>query len=283
MKKSCIVFACTIFSQDRLHVLEEFIDTFRKDFADSDLYIGINPGSVIAVEDTLNKSNLNIVAQKRVNPELYSESDASAYQLALKLLKESGNQYENYWFVHTKGGVNSHSDYLRKWYISHFLENKIEIEQLLVSNPGIGSYGMLGLEFNPNFYYSEKDTQLPLFENLIIPQLPYPHINFFYIHTLYVIKGKIIQKFLSLITEEWFTTKLDRYYFEGVFPFIVSRSGYYPYLSNKRSMNGIDLSEVQSSWIIDNNFTSYTQYLEICKTDYPFHQLTPPHYVNSNP
>lgn len=281
MKKSCVIFACTIFSEDRMHVLEELVNAFEKDFLDSDFYIGINPGSLLSVEDILTNSRLSIVAIKRVDPILYTESDASAYQLALSLLKDPESMYESCWFVHTKGGVNSHSDYLRRWYIDNFLGNKKAVERLLYENPGIGSYGMLGVEYDTGKIYLEKDTEIALFENILSPQLPYPHINFFYIHTLYVIKAEIVRKFLKTVSQEWFTSKLDRYYFEGIFPFTVSRFGYYPYISNKRSMNGIDLSTIQSSWISDNNLLSYQKYLEMCKTDYPFQQLNPP-YVSSN-
>lgn len=279
--KSCVIFACTILTENRLFVLEEFLNQFKKNFTDSDIYVGINPETVPTVEKLLQESDLNIIKVGRCTPELYTKSDASAYQLALQLLKESGNKYEYCWFVHTKGGVNSHSDYLRKWYIDNFLGSRYTIETLLSNNSGIGSYSMLGLEYDPLRTHSVPDIEIPIFSKDTTAELPYPHINFFYIHTLYLIRGCIIQKFLSLISEKWCTTKLDRYYFEGVFPLIVSRLGYYPYISNKRSMNGVDLSLAQSSWISDNNLVNYQEYLSLCKTDYQFDQLNPP-YVSSN-
>lgn len=281
MSKSCIVFACTILTEDRLFVLREFLTQFEQNFADSDVYVGINPGTVPSVETVLNESNLNIVAIGRASLELYTSSDASAYQIALKLLRDSRKVYDTGWFIHTKGGVNSHSDYLRKWYIDNLLADRNHIETFLSENTDIGSYGLLGLEYDINKTYLETDTEIPLFENKLSEELPHTHVNFFYIHTLYVIGGEVLNKFFSLITDKWFNSKLDRYYFEGVFPFIVSRSGYFPYISNRRSMNGVDLSEIYSSWISENNLVSYKRYVNVHRTDYNFNQLNPP-YVNSN-
>jgi hypothetical protein len=281
MNKSCIVFACTIYTEDRLFTLKEFLHQFEKNFTDSDIYIGINPGTLPSVEKILQESNLSIVAVGRASSELYTQSDASAYQVALKLLKDSGRTYDTIWFLHTKGGVNSHSDYLRKWYIDNFLEDKSYIENFLADNPGIGSYGLLGVEYNTDKQYLETDTEVALFQNILSKEFPYTHVNFFYIHTLYVIKGEVLNKFFSTITGKWFNSKLDRYYFEGVFPFIVSRSGYFPYISNRRSMNGVDLLQIHSSWISENNLLSYSKYLGTYRTDYIFNQLSPP-YVSSN-
>jgi hypothetical protein len=279
--KSCILFACTILSEDRLHVLTEFIEQFQLNFSDSDLFIGINPGSIPVVEELILDSGLRIKAMSRVSEELYTESDASAYQLALNLLKQSGDRYEYCWFVHTKGGVNSHSDYLRKWYIDNFLEDRFRIENLMRDFPNIGSYAMLGVEFDCNRTYSEQDELLPIFSKEVTKDFPFPFIEYFYIHTLYVIKGNIMENFFSILPQEWFNTKLNRYYFEGVFPFLVSRTGYLPFLSNTRSMNGVDLKAVQSSWILNNNLISYDEILNVPTQDYHFHQLNPP-YVSSN-
>lgn len=281
MNKTCIVFACTILTEDRLFVLKEFLNQFEKNFIDSDVYVGINPGSVPSVETVLKESNLNIVAVGRASSELYTLSDASAYQMALKFVKDSGRLYDTSWFIHTKGGVNSHSDYLRKWYIDNLLADRNYIETFLSENTGIGSYGLLGVEYDTNRVYSETDTEVPLFENKLSEELPYTHVNFFYIHTLYVIKGEVLNKFFSTITDKWFNSKLDRYYFEGVFPFIVSRSGYFPYISNRRSMNEVDLSQMHNSWISENNLLPYSKYLDTYRTDYTFNQLSPP-YANSN-
>jgi len=275
---SCILFASTILNHEREFVLRRFLETFKTHFNTSDLYIGINPNSIFNTESIIEEYNLN-TQTIRVKPELYSESDASAYQAALKLLYDSKKQYDTYWFVHTKSGVNSHSDYLREWYIDNFLSKKTTIESFMIDND-MGSYGMLGLEYDPNKIYAETDVEIKLWENDTTENLPYSHSNFFYIHTIYAISQKPISNFFNLITNKWFETKLDRYYFEGVFPFIVSRSGYFPYLENSISMTGQDLSHQQSQWLKTNNLEEkYINHLNKFKTNYSFHQLNPP-YVN---
>jgi hypothetical protein len=273
---SCILFASTILNHEREFVLRRFLETFKTHFNTSDLYIGINPNSISNTESIIEEYNLN-TQTIRVKPELYSESDASAYQAALKLLYDSKKQYDTYWFVHTKSGVNSHSDYLREWYIDNFLSKKTTIESFMIDND-MGSYGMLGLEYDPNKNYINTDVEIKLWENDITENLPYSNSNFFYIHTIYAISQKPINNFFNLITNKWFETKLDRYYFEGVFPFIVSRSGYFPYLENSISMTGQDLSHQQSQWLKTNNLEEkYINHLNKFKTNYSFHQLNPPY------
>jgi hypothetical protein len=207
-------------------------------------------------------------------------SDASAYQIALFGLRLFNRKYDNYWFIHTKSSVNSHSDYLRSWYIKTFIGDRKNIEDFFKQNKEIGSYGKLGLECDYKKLSLSIDCQIPLVKNKITKALPYCHNNFYYIHTLYVIHKKPMRKFMRLITDKWFNTKLDRYYFEGIFPFIVSRSGYFPYLENRISCSGIDLLPLNESWIKENKLEKYDKFINSYKTNYSFHQLYPP-YVNS--
>lgn len=279
---SCIIFSCTILNESRLFVLQEFLDSFRQHFIDADIYVGLNYNTIPQAKSLIEKSGLNIASLDYSSLELYSESDASAYQTALNKLKCANKEYDTYWFIHTKGGVNSHSDYLREWYCKTFISNRTEIELFLQSNPDIGSYGKLGLEYDYGRDYGEVDCDITLFKNDITDQLPCTHHSFFYIHSLYVITKKPMEKFLSLTSNIWFNTKLDRYYFEGVFPFIVSRSGYFPYIENQISAAGADLSYQHLDWIINNQLQNkYIHLHNQFKTNYSFHQLNPP-YVNSN-
>lgn len=278
---SCVIFACTIITRQRLHVLHEFMEALKRDFNDCDIYVGINHVSLAVVEDIINSYGLKVVSMTRNTDHLYTQSDASAYQVAIGELMASKKTYDNYWFLHTKGGVNNHSDYLREWYIETFLKNRFEIECYVDSMPKIGSYGKLGLEFAKKKHYNETDCEIDLFQNKLSADLPCTHSNFFYIHTLYLIRRGPMDKFMSLITKKWLETKLDRYYFEGVFPFIVSRSGYFPYIENKYSCSGADLQPYIEDWIESNHLTEYEKYINIFKTDFLFSQLNPP-YVNSN-
>jgi len=273
MKNSCVILACSIFSKDRLFVLREFLKSIEKNFSESDVYIGINYSSIAEVEEVIKEYNINCTLSRLEDESRYSQSDASAYQLALKLLKDSNKKYEYYWFVHTKSGVNSHSDYLRTWYIEKLIGRKTHIEDFLSHNRDFGSYGLLGLEFDENRNYQETDTEIHLFENIKTEALKYNHAPFFYIHSLYVVNRDCIQTFFDNISDRWFSSKLDRYYFEGVFPFVVSRSGYIPYLANRISCIGTDLKPIIDNWISKELSKSISVNYE---TSYHFNQLNPP-------
>lgn len=273
MKNSCVILACSIFSKDRLFVLREFLKSIEENFLESDVYIGINYSSIIEVEDVIKEYNIKCSISRLEDESLYSQSDASAYQQALKLLKDSNKKYEHYWFIHTKSGVNSHSDYLRSWYIEKLIGRKNHIEDFLSSNSEFGSYGLLGLEFDENRNYQETDTEISLFKNKKTDSLNYNHAPFFYIHSLYVISKESIQTFFDNISDLWFNSKLDRYYFEGIFPFIVSRSGHIPYLANRISCVGTDLKPIIDNWISKELSKSTAIDYE---TSYYFNQLNPP-------
>lgn len=273
MKSSCLLFACSIFSEERLFVLRDFLKSLEENFAQSDIYIGINYGSTPEVENVIKEYNIKCTVSRLEEESRYSLSDASAYQVALKLLKDSNKKYDYYWFIHTKSGVNTHSNYLRGWYIERLIKRKDHIESFLSNNRDFGSYGLLGLEYDENKAYNETDTEIPLFENIKTEALKYNHTPFFYIHSLYVIDSRPIEVFFNNITDTWFTSKLDRYYFEGVFPFIVPRSGYIPYLANRISCVGTDLKPSIDSWVLNElNKNIDINY----ETAYSFDHLNPP-------
>lgn len=272
--KSCVIFSCTVFSLDRIHVLNEFIDTFKNHFSDCDFYIGVNYGSIPEVEEVLRESKLNIKVGRVLDPMYYTESDAGAYQAALKLLWESNQRYDSYWFVHTKGAVNTYSDYLRYWYIENYLKNRIEVDEII--NKGVGSYGMLAVHTPPGHYNPFPDVEVPLFENVITSEFPFPKIEYFYIHTLYTIGRKPMDVFLDTITSGFFNTKLNRYYFEGVFPYLVCRTGHYPYINNIIDCNGVDLMPEIRRWISVNNLESLNEHLSLPVRRYDFAQQSPP-------
>jgi hypothetical protein len=129
--KSCVVFAISIFNRDKLYVLREFLDTFTENFSDCDLYVGINYNSIPEVEQVLQDYSLNMKVVRLLSSELYCGSDASAYQIALKLLKAGIEQYDMYWFAHTKGAVNDRP-YERKLYLTELFGDREYIEELFV-------------------------------------------------------------------------------------------------------------------------------------------------------
>lgn len=274
MKLPCIIFACSILSKDRLFVLYEFLDSFQKNFPECDIYVGINYNSVPEVENILNKSALKIT-HGRSTEDLYSHSDASAYQHALKLLHQSKKKYKNYWFIHSKGAVHDHSDYLRKWYIQKLIDNRKNIESIL--ELGIGSYGLLGYltpsEQDQPYNY---DIDLPIFSINTNKIFKYSRMPYCYQHSLFVINEEPMNIFLKKVTPKFFNTKLNTYFFEGAMPLLVSKTGHYMYVNNIL-VDGIDITNSTSKWIEKNNLQHLHKYIINLKTHkYKYHQLFPP-------
>ena len=88
MNKKCIIFASHIPTPNKLYVGKQFLDKFVESFHDYDIYIGINNSCdewAKMIEDYSDK--LNIFYE--ITPlNLLINSDASAYQTALRLLKK---------------------------------------------------------------------------------------------------------------------------------------------------------------------------------------------------
>lgn len=281
--KVCIVFACTCLSDDRLFVVKQFVDSFNKNFQDSDIYVGINYGSVLSVEAELDRLTANTKYTRVTDEAMYTRSDASAYQAALKLLVESNERYDNYWFLHTKGIVNTHSDYLRSWYIKHLIDNRQHVESIMQT--GVGSYGMLATFSDPWKQGNENyDIEIPLFSNDITDVFTCTKVPYFYIHSMYVIGRDPMDIFLDNITDRFFSTKLNMYFFEGAMPYIASRTGYFTYVDNMTSAHtSVDLRTYAQEWILQNKKEGLAEYLNLPYRLYNFEQLTPPQlYATSN-
>ena len=90
--KKCIIFASHIPTPDKLFVGVESLNKFVESFSDYDVYIGIN-NSCQAWYDCLEQYSKKLNLFQETTPEhLLIDSDASAFQSALRLLKMSGNK-----------------------------------------------------------------------------------------------------------------------------------------------------------------------------------------------
>jgi len=265
--KSCVVFSVSIFNSDKLFVLREFLDTFKLKFSECDYYIGINYGSIPEVEAVISEYGLNTVVRRLQDESLYCGSDASAYQVALTLLKASNRQYNVCWFAHTKGAVNGRPTE-RSMYLSELFGDRVRIEQLFKSYDKLGSYALRGVSSGAagdNWKVFNNDHHIGICSNEIYAELKYTHINWSYIETMYAIKGEAVEAFLQNTPDEFYTEKLkDPCYFEIIFPWIASRCGYFPYIKNSRCFWGsIDLKDITKQWIEENNLEHLNNYLTL--------------------
>lgn len=265
--KSCVIFAVSIFDHSKIHVLYEYLDVFKTHYSDCHFYIGINYGSIPEVEEAVKSYGL-AVTTTRVPENLYCESDASAYQAALKILKESDLRYDLYWFAHTKGAVN-HRPGERSLYLTHLFSNRIAIQQFFQDYEYIGSYALRGVSTSAagdNWATFNRDHYIEICSNLITESLPYTHVNWSYIETMYVLNKYSVETFLSLTDENFYNTKIqERCYFEVIFPWISTRCGYFPYIEQSSCFfnRNISLKNITNDWIVKNNLVHLSNYLDI--------------------
>lgn len=200
-----------------------YINDMKKNFKNIDVYFGVNPSN------TNYHKTLNLVGYDNVAitpPERVVDSDASAFQTALQLLKDSGNVYETIYFIHTKG-ISYRDD--AAWMSSYdsyylgFFRQLAEIEKVLSSNQLIGGVSYVGRvePMNGSGYSTALDKYYNFGEN--------PVANIMSLLTFYAIRGSIVNNFIQNVNSSFFTDKLDRYFFETSFPLIVDKMGYERY------------------------------------------------------
>lgn len=227
-----VVFASYIPASEQLFVGQELLDALQRGFSDCDVYVGINPSR--ALDDwvrILQASPLNITSDV-VPDRLVVASDASAFQRALWLLRQSGKQYDYVWFIHTKGVVrgDNHLWQLgkRQAQITDFLGRRREVSAYLNEHSEMGSYANVltvrDLEWDEASSYGSRLATFMDFD--------FPHYNAIYLFTFYVLKGFLLHRFNQHCIPAFFHKNLvlehgcDRWFFEGDFPHIVTRQGY---------------------------------------------------------
>jgi len=265
--KTCIVFAVSVFDESRMHVLHEFLSMFKQTFSDCNLYIGINYGSVTNIEQVIESYELNTYIRRITDINMYTGSDASAYQAALSLLKQNNQSYDIYWFAHTKGAVNNRN-VERTMYLNKLFNKRTQIESIFLTHEYLGSYALRGVSRSAghlNWITYNADHDINICSNILNDKLPYSHVNWSYIETMYVINKKSIETFLNMTSDTFYNTKiLEPCYFEVVFPWIVTRCGYFPYVKESSCFFGErNLKDMTSEWIQYNNLTHLNSYLNL--------------------
>lgn len=226
-KRSAVVFASYINNDDALRLGLRFLDVFQSKFVDCDIFIGINPCQkqqewINAIE----RSPLNIKFAL-TTPDLVMDSDASAYQTALRLLKESKYEHEQVWFGHTKGATSGNYDITDRYINNLFLKREVVDE--LFGNPEFGIYG-LECALHPE-KIEDRISQYRTYNS--------DPLMIMFLYSFYVIRGNIVYDFVHNCLEEFFTHKLkgDRYFFERDFYQIVFMQGYLPMVENVVQLN----------------------------------------------
>ncbi len=222
--KKCIVFASYIPTPDKLFVGIELLNKFVESFSEYDIYIGIN-NSCQEWYDCIEEYSKKLNIFSETTPEhLIIDSDASAFQSALRLLKSTGNKYEIYWFGHTKGATSG-SHGIRKMISDIFWDKKKIIEQKIIEE-GFSIYSpYMGVTSVKNY----MNTTLTLFIN------GYENNDLSSYFTFWVHNGDVINRFLDESKDIFYNNKLidfkttdgnnylDRYFFERDFPMVYQK------------------------------------------------------------
>jgi hypothetical protein len=222
--KKCIIFASHIPTSDKLFVGIESLNKFVESFNEYDIYIGINNSCqewYDCIKDYSKKLN---IFYETTPDHLLIDSDASAFQSALRLLKSTGNKYEIYWFGHTKGATSG-SHEIRKQITNIFWDKKEIIEQKIIKE-GFSIYSpYMGVTSTKNY----MNTSLTLFIN------GYKNDDLSSYFTFWVHKGEVINRFLDESKDIFYNNKLidfrttddkyflDRYFFERDFPMVYQK------------------------------------------------------------
>ena len=195
--KKAIIFASYIPTKDKIYIGQEFLDFFEKFYSDYDLYVGMNPSCVEWIEILKNRSiNYKITEEKFVVP-----SDVSAYQTALKLLKESNKEYDLYTFAHTKG-VTSNAHTFRKYVFDNFLLKNKEIEKIFENDETVGLFSL---------WVTKCSTKNSIRESL---NVFLGHLNecqntdTMTQYTFYTMKGLVLNKFIKEVNDLFWNEKI---------------------------------------------------------------------------
>lgn len=260
--KTAVIFSVTVFDENRAWMIDKWIDQLKTYFSDCDIYIGINPGTHDNVYQKILNCDLKNLCISVAGQQLYCESDASGYQVALKMVKAQKKQYDRYWFIHTKGGVNHRQDRF-EYYLNEFLGKKPQITSFLDANPHIGSYGHYGVgqsadgvtQWKTLNHLEFDHANIPIVHNIPYDKLTCTHINWSYVETFFIMNGSPVNWLLEKADDNYFNTKIkNRWYFEVVFPWLSSRYGLYPYVKNGISQfSQIDLNITTRGWETENH------------------------------
>lgn len=245
-----VVFSSYLPGEDRLYIGKQFLDVFKAYFSDCDIYVGINPDTTPLWPKLLEeyKKDLNI-SYAHVPPELYTRSDPSGYQAALKLLRNTNKEYDLVWFGHTKGGHynDQYRAETRQFMIDIFWSKRKEISKKLEDSPECGSYGpVMTVTLTPG----KADVMDHYYK-----KFKYKSTDLSYLYTFYTIKGNIIYEFVHNCEDCFFEDNLhDHYFFEDYFPQVSPKMGYeqlYGSLQNFPKNNIVTrerILKIQAGW-----------------------------------
>lgn len=268
---ACVLFAVGIDLDTKMYVLDEYITMLKNNFSDCDIYAGINFTANSNIENKLKNSELNIQYERITNPAFHILSDASSYQLALKMMMDSGKKYDVVWFVHTKGGHNSRDD-IRSLYINNFFPKRNYIEGKFEELEHLGVFGYRAGHYNWNNETNDKCLGISdriirdIWDGVPTKVLPYTYCKYIIIETMFAMRAEILYTYIKEYPE-FFETPLNklptgRWFIElELCNIIPTRMGYYPVVFfdyHEEFKRGLQFTI--DNWIVENKLFHLLDY-----------------------
>lgn len=250
--KNCFLISFFLPTKESVTILDDILSRLEVNFSDLTIFMGINPSPFLEEGVKVIESHNKIkFYYSEVPKNLVCDSDASGYQTALKLLKDSDKSFDLYWFIHSKA-ITSNRNQEREFMLNDFIGNKEKIESLFIENNFIGSYGDMLIQLGTlkkGHKFSTPTISGNYLDKFYDFKIKTP-FEYFYAKTFFVIRGEIINDFIVKCDPSFFNNYLniynekntDRYFFERDFIRLVDKMGY------------IVLGRVVSNGISDNRW-----------------------------
>ncbi len=103
VKRDAVALEAYFPSRRSIVLFIEMLNYFEENFLDCDLYVGITPSEYAPIGISLLKQPNLKYRYLKVSSELDTKSDASGFQAALLLMKQSSLAYDLVYFMHLKG------------------------------------------------------------------------------------------------------------------------------------------------------------------------------------
>ena len=255
--KNAVIFSSYV-PDSKIDIGLFYLNCLKENFSDCDIYVGVNSTDKMWL-DALEKSKqsgLNLTYEV-VSDYMRKDSDASAYQLALSLCKNSKIKYISVLFLHTKGitSGNFNGEGIKKIFLTK--ERQWQVAESF-RNPEIGLWSD----------YCSKTTDLHDIESLDrFYDFHHTGNKLFIADSIYYMKGHIVYDFIQNCHPDFFDKKIttmahkdklfDRYFFERDFPTLCFRMGYlflFDHLQpHPNYFNSSELSKILEDWRYRNN------------------------------
>lgn len=215
--KDAVIFAGWMPS---IHRGKIYVDALKHFYGDCDVFTGLN-SSLPYFEYDLYKAGMYNVTRTPLHLEV--NSDASAFQSALRTFKNTKNTYDKVHFLHTKG-VSYQTD--EQWmgscrdYFIGYCNRRNLVKEAFQSDPTVGCVSYVGkVEPMNNSGYSTSIGKYFTTEQQNVEDI-------MSLVTFYSFDFKVLKQFLDTCHPTFFTDKFDRYFFEACFPLVCDKLGY---------------------------------------------------------